>query len=49
MLQNLHSVIDLVHDLNVDILLCGSDTYDSKTNCDIFQVVNQFILESDRI
>ena len=30
-LQNLHIVID-IQDLNVDILLCGSDNYDFKTN-----------------
>ena len=44
----LHSVID-IHDLNVDISLHGSDNYDYKTKCDIFQAVHQFILESDRL
>ena len=47
-LQNLHSVID-VHDLNVGKLLPGSDNYYFKTNCDIFQAVHQFILESDSL
>ena len=48
MLQTLGNLID-VNDVTTEILLYGCDNYDYEINCDIFECVHCFFVDSNQL